>query len=76
MGADRFGLDTRVPGWPLALFRIAFGILYLDMALQKAPWKNYGWRRGFIEQEIATRPFRWSPAFSRASCSRTSPSSG
>jgi hypothetical protein len=41
-----------VPGWPLAIFRIAFGLLYLDMALQKAPWKDYGWLRGFIEQEI------------------------
>ncbi len=46
-----------VPGWPLAIFRIAFGLLYLDMALQKAPWKNYGWLRGFIEQEIAHPAF-------------------
>lgn len=42
-----------VPGWPLAVFRIAFGLLYLDMALQKAPWIGFGWLRGFIEQEIA-----------------------
>ena len=41
-----------IPGWPLALFRIAFGVLYLDMALQKAPWINFGWLRGFIEKEI------------------------
>jgi uncharacterized membrane protein YphA (DoxX/SURF4 family) len=41
-----------VPGGPLAVFRIAFGLLYLDMAWQKAPWKEYGWLRGFIEQEI------------------------
>jgi glycosyltransferase A (GT-A) superfamily protein (DUF2064 family) len=40
-----------VPGWPLALFRIAFGVLYF-MALQKAPWINFGWLRGFIEKEI------------------------
>ncbi|HEV8310228.1 MAG TPA: TQO small subunit DoxD [Methylomirabilota bacterium] len=53
MAPTPLGLTTRVPGWPLALFRIAFGILYLDMALQKAPWKNFGWLRGFIEQEIA-----------------------
>src|SRR5713101_10174525 len=45
-------LAMLVPGWPLALFRVAFGLLYLDMALQKAPWINFGWLRGFIEQEI------------------------
>ncbi len=53
MSRNVFALDGRVPGWPLALFRIAFGVLYLDMALQKAPWKNFGWLQGFIEQEIA-----------------------
>jgi uncharacterized membrane protein YphA (DoxX/SURF4 family) len=41
-----------VPGWPVAVFRIAFGILYMDMALQKAPWKNFGWLEGFIRKEI------------------------
>src|SRR5260370_11383198 len=41
-----------VRGWPLAVFRIALGVLYLDMALQKAPWINFGWLRGFIEKEI------------------------
>jgi TQO small subunit DoxD len=41
-----------IPGWPLAIFRMAFGLLYLDMAFQKAPWKNYGWLAGFIQQEI------------------------
>jgi len=46
-----------VPGWPLALFRIAFGVLYLDMALQKAPWKDFGWLRGFVEKEIASPTF-------------------
>jgi uncharacterized membrane protein YphA (DoxX/SURF4 family) len=61
-------MTTLVPGWPLALFRIAFGILYLHMALQKAPWVpagpqypglGYGWLRGFIQQEIQhpTFPF-------------------
>jgi len=57
MTGNRLGLDARVPGWPLALFRIAFGILYLDMALQKTPWKGYGWLPGFIEQEIAHPAF-------------------
>jgi hypothetical protein len=46
-----------VPGWPLALFRVVFGLLYLDMALQKAPWKQFGWLRGWIEREIAHPAF-------------------
>jgi hypothetical protein len=54
-----------VPGWPLAIFRIAFGLLYLDMALQKAPWKDYGWLRGFIEQEIRHPTFQVVAAFLR-----------
>src|SRR5216683_216032 len=45
-------LAMLVPGWPLALFRVAFGLLYLDMALQKAPWIDFGWLRSFIEKEI------------------------
>ena len=45
-------MNALVPGWPLALFRIAFGLLYLDMALQKAPWRDFGWLRSFIETEI------------------------
>ena len=60
---ESFGLATRVAGWPLALFRIAYGLLYLDMALQKAPWLGYGWLRGFIEQEIAHPTFAWYAAF-------------
>jgi uncharacterized membrane protein YphA (DoxX/SURF4 family) len=50
-------LPGSVPGWPVAVFRIAFGILYIDMALQKAPWKNFGWLEGFIKQEIAHPTF-------------------
>ncbi|MGH7387966.1 MAG: hypothetical protein ACREM3_00695 [Candidatus Rokuibacteriota bacterium] len=64
MAADGV-LTTRVPGWPLALFRIAYGLLYLDMALQKAPWVGYGWLRGFIEKEIAHPTFGWYAAFLR-----------
>jgi len=48
---------TLVPGWPLAVFRVAFGLLYLDMAIQKAPWRGYGWLEGFIRQEIAHPTF-------------------
>jgi thiosulfate dehydrogenase (quinone) large subunit len=57
------GLDRAVPGWPLALFRIAYGLLYLDVAWQKAPWIGYGWLPGFIEQEIAHPAFGWYAAF-------------
>lgn len=65
MGLDGLGLATPLPGWPLALFRIAYGLLYLDMALQKAPWIHFGWLRGFIEQEIAHPAFEWHAAFLR-----------
>ncbi|HEV8639565.1 MAG TPA: TQO small subunit DoxD [Methylomirabilota bacterium] len=63
MAPNAFGVATLVPGWPLALFRIAYGLLYLDMALQKAPWIDYGWLKGFIEQEIAHPAFGWYAAF-------------
>jgi uncharacterized membrane protein YphA (DoxX/SURF4 family) len=63
MAPNAFGVGTLVPGWPLALFRIAYGLLYLDMALQKAPWIDYGWLKGFIEQEIAHPAFGWYAAF-------------
>ena len=65
MAIGRCGLAAQVPGWPLALFRIAYGLLYLDMALQKAPWVGYGWLRGFIDQEIAHPAFGWYAAFLR-----------
>ena len=57
-------MTTHLPGWPLALFRIAFGFLYLDMTLQKAPWvvtegHRFGWLYGHIEKEIAHPTFGW-----------------
>jgi thiosulfate dehydrogenase [quinone] large subunit len=63
MTSNFLGLKTSLPGWPLALFRIAYGMLFLDMALQKAPWNNYGWLEGFIQKEIATPAFGWYAAF-------------
>jgi uncharacterized membrane protein YphA (DoxX/SURF4 family) len=63
MSANRLGPSTLVPAWPLALFRIAFGLLYLQMAWSKAPWLDYGWLRGWIEQEIAHPTFRWMATF-------------
>lgn len=57
-------IATMLPGWPLALFRIAFGLMYLDMALQKSPWvisngHRFGWLYGFIEKQIAHPTFGW-----------------
>ncbi|MGH7378218.1 MAG: TQO small subunit DoxD [Candidatus Methylomirabilales bacterium] len=71
MLTDRLGLTTLLPGWPLALFRIAFGLLYLDATFQKAPWivtdgHRFGWLYGFIEKEIAHPTFGWYKAFLEA----------
>src|SRR5438270_9467796 len=63
MRTDPFGLNTSLPGWPLALFRIAYGLLFIDMAVQKAPWINYGWLEGFIQKEIENPAFSWYAAF-------------
>jgi len=63
MLSESLGLRILVPGWPLALFRIAFGLLYLDMALQKAPWINFGWLEGFVQKEIASPAFAWYAVF-------------
>ena len=63
MSPDPFGVRTSVAGWPLALFRIAYGVLFLDMAFQKAPWINYGWLEEFIRKEIASPAFGWYAAF-------------
>jgi thiosulfate dehydrogenase [quinone] large subunit len=46
----------------LALFRIGFGLLWLDMAFQKAPWivqdgNRFGWLYGWIQNEIAHPTF-------------------
>src|SRR5262245_53670864 len=63
MATDPLGLRTSVPGWPLAVFRIAYGVLFLDMALQKAPWNHFGWLEGFIQKEIAHPAFGWYATF-------------
>ena len=59
-----------VVGWPIAIFRIIFGVMYLDMALQKAPWvvsggQRYGWLYGWLQQEIAHPTFGWYATFLR-----------
>jgi len=51
-------LSQQLPGLALGLFRIMFGILWLDAALQKAPWvinpqgQRFGWLSNWIWQEI------------------------
>src|SRR5260370_1322732 len=60
-----------VVAWPVAMLRIVFGLMYLDMALQKAPWvvsggQRYGWLYGWIQQEIEHPTFSWYAAFLRS----------
>ena len=60
-----------IVAWPVAVLRIVFGLMYLDMALQKAPWvvsggQRYGWLYGWIQQEIAHPTFSWYAAFLRS----------
>lgn len=57
------------PLWPLAIFRMLFGLMYLDMALQKAPWVKgpegfaFGWLYGYLWKEINHPTFGWYRAF-------------
>jgi len=51
------------PHISVALLRIMFGMLYLDMALQKAPWIQFGWLEGFIRREIQHPTFGWYKSF-------------
>jgi thiosulfate dehydrogenase (quinone) large subunit len=56
------------PSLSVALFRMGFGILWLDLALQKAPWiiqdgQPFGWLYGWIWQEITHPTFDWYKAF-------------
>jgi thiosulfate dehydrogenase [quinone] large subunit len=50
-------LQQQVPGLSIGLFRMMFGILWLDAALKKAPWiiqdgQRFGWLYGWIWKEI------------------------
>ncbi len=56
------GGSGKLSGISLGLFRMAFGLLWLDMAFQKAPWiiqdgHRYGWLYGWIQKEIAHPTF-------------------
>jgi len=52
MGFGNEGAIRPGPPVSIGLFRIMFGLLWLDMALQKAPWKNFGWLEEWIKKEI------------------------
>lgn len=57
-----------VAGLPVALFRIMFGVLWLEMTLSKAPWryyqgKQFGWLHGWILKEIEYPTFGFYKAF-------------
>ncbi|OGB92997.1 MAG: hypothetical protein A2Z31_07815 [candidate division NC10 bacterium RBG_16_65_8] len=68
MGTIQPTRSFMVPGLSLGIFRILFGLMYLDMALQKAPWvvtdgHRFGWLYGWIEKEIAHPTFGFYTAF-------------
>jgi TQO small subunit DoxD len=50
--------SQQLPGLSVGLLRIMFGVLWLDAALQKAPWvinaqgQRFGWLSNWIWQEI------------------------
>ncbi len=53
-----------IPPLSLGLLRMMFGVLYLDMALQKAPWiindgNRFGWLYGWIWTEIKNPTFEF-----------------
>ena len=56
----------------VGLYRIALGIMWLQMALQKAPWvigpegNPYGWLYGYIWKEINNPTFDFYTEFLRA----------
>ena len=57
-----------VPGFSIAVFRMMFGVLWLDTALSKAPWKfsegkQFGWLYGWIWQEVKHPTFNFYKAF-------------
>lgn len=56
------------PAVSIGLFRMMFGVLWLDLAWQKAPWviqdgQQFGWLYGWIWQEINHPTFTFYKAF-------------
>ena len=64
--------SQQVPGLSIGLFRMMFGILWLDAALQKAPWvinpqgHRFGWLSNWIWQEIQYPTFQFYKQFLEA----------
>ncbi len=61
-------LTMHGPPWSVGLFRMMFGVLWLDLAFQKAPWviqdgQQFGWLYGWIWQEINHPTFTIYKAF-------------
>jgi len=62
-------LSQQVPGLSVGLFCIMFGMLWLDMALQKAPWvlnaegRRFGWLSNWIWTEMQPPTFGFYKAF-------------
>ena len=65
MGFGRESWYGVVWGFPVALFRILVGILFLIFALQKAPWVSppFGWYSDFVHNNIAHPGFSWYTQF-------------
>jgi hypothetical protein len=61
--------SQQLPGLSIGLLRIMFGILWLDAALQKAPWvindqgRPFGWLSNWIWQEMQYPTFGFYKAF-------------
>lgn len=56
------------PAISLSLFRLMFGLLYLDMGFQKAPWviqdgHRFGWLYGWLLQEVQHPTLEWYKRF-------------
>jgi hypothetical protein len=61
--------SQKLPGFPIGLLRVMFGILWLHAALQKAPWvinpqgARFGWLSNWIWQETQHPTFEVYKAF-------------
>ena len=69
MKHDDNAYGIRDLGFWVALYRITLGIMWLQMALEKAPWvlgpeeKPYGWLYGYLWKEIHHPTFDFYTAF-------------
>lgn len=61
--------SRQLPGLSVGLFRVMFGLLWLHMALQKAPWvinaqgRRFGWLSNWIWTEMQHPTFGFYKAF-------------